>query len=812
MSPSAAAGLGDADDQFHSGIYDTTKLMEAWDIEFARTSQLAFYIGRAKQYSGYPDEALEWYDEALKHSPVFAWAYYERSEIHEKSSEKRKLALDLLTFLKVVVAEKLESQLNAEHKKAILRKGHLVFSIDAPLSREIYALARQVDAFDYLSLLRIIEGMLDVNLISQADELASLLRDRFQPDAFGLLALSRLSQAKGNAIEAIEAIEKAVDMLPRHVWLRGQACARLIELGDHVKAKRAIDFFASDPQLDIEDVSHRLPALRFRLATRQGDLLAALAILQDIDLDWSCIESWVYAEAIYLFARYHKAWTPEEITFLQLLRDYLFQFFESSENACLAVLHYHFAQSDWKEAHNLMLKIADRPIYESREVVARRFEVACHLQDLPEAQLIYTTRWQKNPALNVSELALSMRMLSELKDWQSAADVAADIVERGMSLDESYGILLIVRRAGQHQRFVDLVERTGRTDSFAMTLEEMLIDDLCILHGQLKLPVPGRPRGLSRSNAILVKALDEHRRGSGRLAGFICSDRAYFVSVLTLIASLASNIDRDAHWYVFLSEDVPESWVEQLQEFCSRLKFDVTTVLESAFFSRNEGFTTDYGLFSGGRSLARSAYFRIYAADWLLKKNIYSRAVYMDTDIVCQTDLNTLFTMDLGAFPLAARPEELGPPVIDASLKCGVMPENYINSGVLVFNFNHEKLADYLHDAIWQSENAGARLTFHDQCALNIAFAGAILHLPNEFNTFLRPFKTYEDELRSGVLLHYLDRPKPWDSGAKYDHRLPWLMAATVVKAVVPAGWYREVMAAGIGQAVTPQPSPQASS
>jgi lipopolysaccharide biosynthesis glycosyltransferase/tetratricopeptide (TPR) repeat protein len=780
------------------------KLSSLWEVQSTRSSEIAYDIGRSFQRSGSFEEAASWYQAAIVLEPVFPWAYFEMAELVERAGRIEESATHTLKFLALVHANPHAVALDERHKTTLLHRCHKLFGSDVALARETYKSAYRIGVSDYLSILRIIEGALDVGEVAEAQRLMQDLQTRFKLDSYGLLALSRLMEAMHQSDSAVGALVKAGELLPDNVWLRAQICSRLIELGRYAEADAAIHLFSTDPLLEVETVSQRLPALQFRLAVRQKKADTALALLQDYDFRWGDIEPWSYAEAVYTFARFAAVWTPLEIKLLALLKNHLSTMFRTSESACLAVIHYHTAQSEWKTADELVESVADLPVYHSRDMVMRRFEIACQLQKLDVAQLIYSTLWQGKPALNLSESVLAMRFFAELKDWTGAANIAADVLRRGMSLpDDFYGVLQIIRRADQHSRFINLLSEAKREDAYASQLTQILVDDLCVAHGVGHIsPLPaGNPIFLSRRNSVLVKPPSPVNPKSAQLAALVCTDRAYFFSVLTLFASMAPTIGKTADWYVFLSEDVPTHWYKLMKDFCQQLGMGIAIVPESEFFVRNDGCPTDYGLFSGGRNLARSAYFRIYAANWLLRSRRYARAVYMDSDIICQGDLRPLFEVDLEKASLAGRPEDISAAVVRAAGKCGVGAENYINSGVLVFNFEHSKIADQLHDAIWQSENAGPRLTFHDQCALNIAFSGWIKHLPEQFNTFLRPFKVHDKELTDGVLLHYLDRPKPWDSTFAGTHRQPWVLAATVVKAILPVQFYHEVTSASMGRA-----------
>jgi lipopolysaccharide biosynthesis glycosyltransferase len=88
-------------------------------------------------------------------------------------------------------------------------------------------------------------------------------------------------------------------------------------------------------------------------------------------------------------------------------------------------------------------------------------------------------------------------------------------------------------------------------------------------------------------------------------------------------------------------------------------------------------------------------------------------------------------------------------------------------------------MARAIHAAIEEPE----RLTFHDQCALNIAFSGRVTPLPESFNHFVRP--ALATSLGDAVVAHYLERPKPWDSLYPATNAGPWLNELSVLSSLV---------------------------
>jgi UDP-glucose:(glucosyl)LPS alpha-1,3-glucosyltransferase/UDP-D-galactose:(glucosyl)LPS alpha-1,3-D-galactosyltransferase/UDP-glucose:(galactosyl)LPS alpha-1,2-glucosyltransferase len=170
--------------------------------------------------------------------------------------------------------------------------------------------------------------------------------------------------------------------------------------------------------------------------------------------------------------------------------------------------------------------------------------------------------------------------------------------------------------------------------------------------------------------------------------------------------------------------------------------------------------------------------------------------LYVDTDIVCRGDLSPLLRFDLGEKLIAARIEDYSLEVKNAAERNELDPRTYFNSGVLVLDFNRSDLPALIEEAIRLSEQETARLVFHDQCALNIAFNGRFQPLPERFNFFLRPHRERNGYIEDGILLHYLDKPKPWDIVFSRGYREEWRVWAVMLGTIIPQGLYIDMFAA----------------
>jgi lipopolysaccharide biosynthesis glycosyltransferase len=170
-------------------------------------------------------------------------------------------------------------------------------------------------------------------------------------------------------------------------------------------------------------------------------------------------------------------------------------------------------------------------------------------------------------------------------------------------------------------------------------------------------------------------------------------------------------------------------------------------------------FKTGYGVFTGGQKLADAAYYRIYLARLLARENSYDRAIYIDSDTVVFPGVERMLWADTDQ-PLMARLDG-DRPETRAAIAAHKLPKGtYFNSGVLVFDLRDSHLEECLQRTIDATTDPNISLLFHDQCALNIGFSGHFVPLEGEYNRFVRP---HDKKVSGGVIMHFLERPKPWD-------------------------------------------------
>ena len=458
----------------------------------------------------------------------------------------------------------------------------------------------------------------------------------------------------------------------------------------------------------------------------------------------------------------------------------------------------------WERASRFQDSIIGHPLSTHYEIELRRFELLCWMSRLDEAHDFYERRYA-GKALRPAEAGAVLRFLSERKMWAEAARVLETCLESIQGLPSTpYFLLRLARQLNLREKVLQKLDARTQAElpGALKKLMTILIDDLTIGGTcTARSTILNYSPGLSLQNAILVKP---ERPDNAALrkpsAGFLCVDRLYFLSALTFLASFAthSSNSTDVKWFVFLANNVPQKWTAILTRFARKLGLHVTVVREIEFAAQSLSLPKDYGIFTGGNTLSYAAYFRIYAARYICSQHSrFGRGFYFDSDVVCNRDIAPLMGLPFDGAVLMARAEEPSPEIDGVERHHTLPPGHYFNSGVLGFDFSFDGLGALLDHAIRVCEHEPTRLFFHDQCALNIAFAGKVRYLPIEYNYFLRPHRVNNGDVSSALLLHFLDQPKPWDVAyERQEYRFIWSRYAGTVRALLPAVNYNVIVRA----------------
>lgn len=183
-----------------------------------------------------------------------------------------------------------------------------------------------------------------------------------------------------------------------------------------------------------------------------------------------------------------------------------------------------------------------------------------------------------------------------------------------------------------------------------------------------------------------------------------------------------------------------------------------------------------------GDHVSQAAYYRIIC-DSLLPDTI-TRILYLDCDIIVNTEISDLYGMDMGDKSVVAA-------CIDSynaiHRKRLALKNDYFCSGVMLFDlsrFREEEFGKKCIDAINEDPD---KFIYHDQDALNIVFNDRVTYISPKWNmmsAFLRRDKadmhmseTFKAEIEQTLLtesdkliVHYEYLPKPWQKWVMMPH------------------------------------------
>jgi lipopolysaccharide biosynthesis glycosyltransferase len=655
-----------------------------------------------------------------------------------------------------------------------------------------YAALRSAGLHDQLALLRLLEMALLEGDLSRGQLLGEELEQAHegQLSPWAVFALSRLHEALGRPARGI-AMLRALPSFPA-IPANAEAVAafRLIELDAIAVAEERLD---EAERLPAEDAL----APRFRIAVRKSDTVALREFVGSSSIEK--LPDWLLTEAMFLLTADGFAATREGQRLLRGLNRALEGRGLVSNAVVQARLHYLLQTRQFEAMGALLEEISATPFAALRDTRLRQLEYLCNIGETKAADALYREVF-KGDSLGKWEGLVILRLLSDQKDWPEAGGVLLSHVARGHDFAEAqHGAMRVVRRARLHEQVLALEPGLGETVNeglkafFALVQEDQtLIENE---RGARAERGPPRRRIAYRSNWLIHPADAEPPSSEHCL--FLCTNERYFLSLLTFLCSyIGQSPQVNASIFVFLDKDVPRPWIAALKAVGEHFKRDITVVDEAAFMPEEVEHQEEYGFFAGGSGLSRAAYFRLYAARYLLEKFSFRRAAYVDTDIICRGDLTGLLEIDMRDALLFAATEEISPHVVSAATRNGLDPWRYFNSGVLLLRFDDPRLRTHIEEAIRVSEEEPQRLAFHDQCALNIAFNGQAGELPRRFNYFLRPTRERNGHIEEGLMLHFLDKPKPWDISFDKPYREEWRVWAVLLGLIVPRSLYATIFAA----------------
>lgn len=657
----------------------------------------------------------------------------------------------------------------------------------------LYRLLHVAGLQDFQTVQRLLDGTVGQGQTAAAAPLAAELTSRYaaEMNAWGWMALARYHKAAGEASRALD-ILRAIPPYPQTEAVAEAAVLhRLIEDASPEEAAKRLAFHEGE-------LPPELHGPRFRIAVREADARTLQEYTKPPLSEH--LPDWQLAEALFRLVADGRLTGKIADTLLRAL-DAVAQA-RGLDNAELirARSHYLLQHRRWDELGALFESIEGMPVATSRALLLKKFEYYCYAEDPEGAKAIYDAHFRDVPLTKWEGLAV-MWMLSEQKRWEEAGRLLIAHVAKGHDFGEAtHAAMRIIRKVALHGAVLEAAAQLNPAPDPALEAFLSLVqEDLFILESA-RGPTGNRhaeQRRRRHRSRWLVECADSYAQAQTDHCLFLCTNQHYFLSLLTFLCSFMGQSPQvNARIFVFLDKDVPRHWYGAVATVATRFNRIVDIIPEDEFLPEHVEHRVEFGFFAAGGTLSRAAYFRTYAARYLLKRHKFRRAVYVDTDIICRGDLTELFEFDLKDKLIAAATEDLTLNVASAAARNNLDPLTYFNSGVLVMRFDDEALGRQMDQAIRISETEPERLILQDECALNIAFEGMTQPLPPRYNFFLRASRLHNGHIEDGLLLHFLEKPKPWDIAFNRGYREEWRVWALLLGTILPQRLYVDIFAA----------------
>jgi lipopolysaccharide biosynthesis glycosyltransferase len=216
---------------------------------------------------------------------------------------------------------------------------------------------------------------------------------------------------------------------------------------------------------------------------------------------------------------------------------------------------------------------------------------------------------------------------------------------------------------------------------------------------------------------------------------------------------------------IFILFDHPDrEWIARIKKLGLSLNASITTL------HFNQLLVDDFKVF--GR-LSTAAYYRLFAPKILAG---FSKILYLDADIVVNGDVSQLIDTDLCGYCIGARTMLMNEAVIMNKQLKRDSRIPYFNSGVLLIDTDLWNALECTEQICHIIRTESERLSYADQCALNLHFNDSYKELPLEWNLTRRFFeneqslgslttseaKLIKQALSNPQIIHYTGDFKPW--------------------------------------------------
>lgn len=228
------------------------------------------------------------------------------------------------------------------------------------------------------------------------------------------------------------------------------------------------------------------------------------------------------------------------------------------------------------------------------------------------------------------------------------------------------------------------------------------------------------------------------------------------------ILSIVDHASADNHYQIIVLE---QDLSEENKRILSQLGTDNVTItftkikdedLQKRMAGEHTKLKGDY--------FTLTIYYRLFIAEMFPQ---FDKALYLDADIVCNTDIADLYNIDLRGNFLAAAHDTFAadyPQTTTYAEKViGIPIDRYFNSGVLVLDLKQLRDHNFTDHFLDLLNKYHFDIMAPDQDYLNVICRNYVLHLPQKWNTMPT---IHGKRVTDPQIVHYALFGKPWH----YDH------------------------------------------
>lgn len=715
-----------------------------------------FQLGRLAQAEGDLERAIRMYRRVGELAPSFPWSFYELAQCGVAAGDVPSIEQGLKGFL---AAE--EAELGEAHIRGLKTAAHYIYERQSrDVAWQVYERLYEKGYTDALVQTRRGERRIALQRFEDAIAILEDWPKGEAPNDWGLRSLATAYVAVGRLEDAVAALSQISRRNPTNPHFTRDYLIVLYRTGRSAEAEDWLQAtapnFPAEVAADLRAV-HLLHGRRYAAfcdALEAGTLNLAGSLAREL-LD--AIFAVSYTERDYALAD-------------KLIGIYTARFGEPVDIK-LCRLNIAFATQVWDKARELLDQIPDEEFARSLPLRVKRFEYYCFTANLAQAQEALQSL-EPVAALPAEFIAPVLCFYAEKSAWRDLYELGIGRLADGFDYAQTgYILFRAIRRTGSHISALTEIERIeGWENNLSLRrLRTLVMEDM--VHNDSMLEEFYHDPNIAQSDALQHRLFFKMRvlRGeqdeifSKDYAIYFCTNEGYLCATLVAITSLVENnrdLMADVSIFVVVDDALVDYASELVMALGAGLEVGITVLGSAAIIPSGTKLNARYGMFTGGHSLADAAYYRIYAARYLLQLRRFKRALYIDSDTVVLGGLDKLFWLKSG-WPLMARQEELRPEVVMASRAHELQPGSYFNSGVLYLDFTHREVGARIDDTITAIANPETKLFFQDQCALNIGFRSSSAPLRHAYNYFVKP--DGDGDVADGVIIHFLDRPKPWD-------------------------------------------------